>query len=169
MITEFHHHPHRNLSSITAFSTSVPQDTHEKTFKKSQKTIKSKEYYNLYTVNPELENPLRPWTQSTTRSPVHPSASISTLSHRLEAAVAGCDLYCRRGDASLFAALGSRELVELRLAELEDRRVVDRDHVDRGLTVVLQLPARAAKLRTRTVNCAGKKNLLVSLAHPSTR
>ena len=58
-------------------------------------------------------------------------------------------------DAALVEALLASELRKPVLAELEDRRVVDSDHEDRWLVVILKLPARAT-LR-RAVGCGGKR------------
>ena len=68
-----------------------------------------------------------------------------------ESAEAGVDLDRRRVHAARLSTLRARELVERGLAELDDRRVVDRDDVHWGLVAVLELPARAA-LR-RAVDC----------------
>ena len=78
--------------------------------------------------------------------------SITTSSGSPEVAVLRRDHDRRRLNAALGQALGTRELLEARLAELDALRVVDRDHVDRVVAIVLQLDARAA-LR-RAVNCA---------------
>ena len=68
-----------------------------------------------------------------------------------EAAEAGVDLDRRRVHTSTLNTLLACELVERGLAELDDRRVVDRDHVHRRLVAVLELPARAAL--GRAVDC----------------
>ena len=77
----------------------------------------------------------------------------------------GRDLDRRGVDGAFSNALGARELVEGGLAELEDLGVVNRDHVDRVLVAVLQLPARGAL--GRAVDCAGKTNRRVSFVHPT--
>ena len=53
----------------------------------------------------------------------------------------GRDLNRLGVDAALVEALLASELREPVLAELEDRRVVDSDHEDWWLVVVLKLPA----------------------------
>ena len=70
-----------------------------------------------------------------------------------ETALPGIDLDRARVDAALRHARGARELLESVPAELDHRRVVDCDHVHRGLAVILQLPARAAL--GRAIDCGG--------------
>ena len=78
-------------------------------------------------------------------------ATTTPTTSLAEPAEAGVDLDRRRVHTSPLSTLLARELVERGLAELDDRRVVDRDHVHWGLVAVLQLPARAAL--GRAVDC----------------
>ena len=82
------------------------------------------------------------------------SVAVAATPSLAEAAETGVDLDRRGVHAALLSPLRARELVERGLAELDDRRVVDRDHVHWGLVAILQLPARAAL--GRAVDCAGK-------------
>ena len=66
---------------------------------------------------------------------------------RRKSTVLGRDLNRLGIDAALVEALLASELRESILAELEDRRIVDTEDVDRVLVVVLDLPARTALRR----------------------
>ena len=66
---------------------------------------------------------------------------------RRKSTVLGRDLNRLGVDAALVEALLASELRKAVLAELEDRRVVDTEDVDRVLVVVLDLPARTALRR----------------------
>ena len=85
-----------------------------------------------------------------------PVAATATTTLLAEAAEARVDLDRRRVHAALLSAVAARELLESVPAELDDRRVVDRDHVHGRLVAVLQLPARAAL--GRAVDCTGEVN-----------
>ena len=71
----------------------------------------------------------------------------------LEATLPGIDLNGRRVNTPLCDPDVTRERLERVPAELDHRRVVDRDHVHWRLAVVLQLPARAALRVGRAVDC----------------
>ena len=78
-------------------------------------------------------------------------ATTTPTTSLAEPAEAGVDLDRRRVHAALLSPVRARELLESIPAELDDRRVVDRDHVHWGLVAVLELPARAAL--GRAVDC----------------
>ena len=65
-------------------------------------------------------------------------------------------------DTALVEALAAGKLLEAVLAELEDRRAVDGNHVHRLLVLVLELPARGAL--ARTIDCVDKRRS-VKLLH----
>ena len=91
-------------------------------------------------------------------SPIHTEPPVTS-----EAALPSIDLDSRRVYTPLRLPRGARELVERVPAELDHRRVVDRDHVYRRLAVVLQLPARAALRGGRAVDCIVRGR--VSIVH----